>query len=420
MKHLELPPLPDGFEYRLDLRQHVTPRALKDQPLHRWFYFPHSFSPQLVDILLDKWKISPGALILDPFVGAGTTLLAARKRGVNALGVDLSPLAIFVSNAKVCRYEPDAIRKGMAHIQDRVSREVAVEISRPERLQRAFNDQEYSVLVRIRQAIMELSSPTRDFLLLALLRTQQQFSRAVPDGGWFRWRDMPSSEHAIWPAFEHIVAHMLSDLPAEPPMDGQWGAIQGDARYLTELQGVYSLLEEGCQAIVTSPPYPNRHDYSRVFQIELLTLGLSERDVSSLRHRSLRSHVEARPPACMPVPFEAPSLLGEVLASLPQRLDRRIRPMLEGYFEDMNAFLKAAYQALVPGGHLALVVGNVRHAGVMVPVDVILVELAKRVGYEPQISWVARLRGNSAQQMGRYGRMPARESVVLLQKPATR
>ncbi len=31
-------------------------------------------------------------------------------------------------------------------------------------------------------------------------------------------------------------------------------------------------------------------------------------------------------------------------------------------------------------------------------------------------AWVARLRGNSAQQMGRFGREPARESVVIFRR----
>lgn len=90
--------------------------------------------------------------------------------------------------------------------------------------------------------------------------------------------------------------------------------------------------------------------------------------------------------------------------------------MLCGYFEDMNAVLHSARDLLARNGHMALVVGNVRHAGVMIPVDEILLEIGASLGYEPQKSWVARLRGNSAQQMGRFGREPARESIVILRK----
>ncbi len=61
-------------------------------------------------------------------------------------------------------------------------------------------------------------------------------------------------------------------------------------------------------------------------------------------------------------------------------------------------------------------VGNVRHAGVMVPVDEILVGVGAQVGFAREAVWVARLRGNSAQQMGEFGREPARESIVCLRK----
>ncbi|NOX63724.1 MAG: hypothetical protein GXP42_17505 [Chloroflexi bacterium] len=411
-----LPSLPTGFEYRLDLSRHVTPRLLRDQAIHRWFYFPHSFSPQLVHILLEKWDVPSGAWVLDPFVGAGTTLLAAREKGINALGIDLSPLSIFVSRAKTRQYDSTEICKGLEYVEKAMREERMVAIDRPSRLQRAFTDAEYAMLARIRQAIAELAQSSRDFLLLALLRTQRQFSRAVPDGGWFRWRELPSSEQAIWPTFRRTVEEMLGDLADTRPYKGLWTAIRHDARALTSLATRHPFLLSGCQAIITSPPYPNRHDYSRIFQIELLTLGLQEQDIFALRHHSLRSNVEARAPEYALPPFDSPPQLIETLNRLPEDADRRIEPMLRGYFEDMNAVLYATYQALSPGGHLALVVGNVRHAGVMVPVDVILLEMGMRLGYRPETSWVARLRGNSAQQMGRYGRIPARESVVILRK----
>ena len=52
----------------------------------------------------------------------------------------------------------------------------------------------------------------------------------------------------------------------------------------------------------------------------------------------------------------------------------------------------------------------------MVPVDEIALELAGQAGLTPGEAWVMRLRGNAAQQMGRHGREPSRESVVLLSK----
>jgi hypothetical protein len=168
-----LPPLPAAhFAYRLDLTQHVTPRLMKDQPVHRWFYFPHSFSPQLIEILLHEWDIRPGSLIVDPFIGAGTTLRVAQNSGINGIGTDISPLSVFISNVKLRLYNPNTIREALGHVQKTLRKPQEAELSRPPRLQRAFTDAEFSMLTRMRAAISVQPEPVRDLLFLALLRIQ--------------------------------------------------------------------------------------------------------------------------------------------------------------------------------------------------------------------------------------------------------
>ena len=107
--------------------------------------------------------------------------------------------------------------------------------------------------------------------------------------------------------------------------------------------------------------------------------------------------------------------MGE-LDRLPAKSDPRVARMLKGYFEDMYLVLRKLQALLSPGGVCVFVVGNVRYAGVMTPVDEILIDVAQQVGFTFDTVWVARLRGNSAQQMGRFRREPARESVVCLRK----
>jgi hypothetical protein len=155
---------------------------------------------------------------------------------------------------------------------------------------------------------------------------------------------------------------MMQDIEKMRAVSGFWKIYQQDARRLETLQEHCHELSQGCQAVITSPPYPNRHDYSRVFQIELLTLGLQESDIFALRHNSLRSHVEARRPQdSLPV-FILPRQLEIALeALLDKKIERRLQSMIIGYFEDMYAVLRSAYQILSFGGHMALVVGNVRH-----------------------------------------------------------
>jgi len=91
-------------------RRWVTPKPLMAKPVHRWYVFPHSFSSELVHALIDEWGLGPGDHILDPFAGAGTTLLAAKEKGVPATGYDLSPLAVMASRVKVANYDLKRLR----------------------------------------------------------------------------------------------------------------------------------------------------------------------------------------------------------------------------------------------------------------------------------------------------------------------
>ena len=89
--------------------------------------------------------------------------------------------------------------------------------------------------------------------------------------------------------------------------------------------------------------------------------------------------------------------------------------MITGYFEDIHLSLKTASRILKEGAPMAYVLGNVRYHGITVPVDEIVVEIAESLQLRLNTVLAARYRGNSAQQMGKYGRRPSRESVVLLQ-----
>ena len=404
---------PEGFDYRSDLRQAATAQDLGKAPRHRWFYFPHSYSPQLVHKILEHWELPENATLADNFVGSGTTLVVAREKGLKALGYDLSPLAVMATNAKVASYKPTQLKSTLTEILKAKDSEVKLSDT-PQRLARAFTKRELNEIHQIANRINLLSGSHHNFFLTSLLSTARQFSRAVPDGGWFRWKDWPDQSKEIKSNFQSTTAGMIDDV-SETNSGTKYRyrkARLADARKLP-LNG------QSIDGLITSPPYANRHDYSRVFHIELLLMGSTEPEITSLRHSSLRSHVEARRQqsyANRLRRYSKPQILENILTSLPDDTDKRIRPMLEGYFEDIFLSLQEVHRILRNGGQAAYIVGNVRHSGVMVPVDEIVGQIAAQTGLILQSAWVMRLRGNSAQQMREFGREPSRESVLLLSK----
>lgn len=402
--------LPRKFRNRPELADATTSTELKTLPRHQWFYFPHSFSSKLVNEILDTWEFPKNGTVVDNFVGSGTTILAARERGLKAIGCDLSPLAVLVSetkshpyNAKYILHTSKSILKSPTITQNKV----------PERLSKAFTKKELGEIFGLLSKIRDLQAPTSNFFLVALLWTAKQFSRAVPDGGWFRWKDWPDRSEKFREIFRQTVTYMIDDIKIlnwnrETP---KVQTCIADARILPIQTG-------SANGVITSPPYPNRHDYSRVFHIELLLMGFREPEITTLRHQSIRSHVEATPPDNTQKlqEYREPRPLQKIINELPTDIDQRVKRLIEGYFQDIYLSLTEVSRILEPGGRAAYVIGNVRHAGVMIPVDEIISHLAEQAGLKFEEAWVSRIRGNSAQQMGQFGKQPSRESVILMLK----
>ena len=90
--------------------------------------------------------------------------------------------------------------------------------------------------------------------------------------------------------------------------------------------------------------------------------------------------------------------------------------MLHGYFLDMYLCLCEAARVCRQGGKVAFVVGNTQYDGIPILVDEFTAEVGEQAGLVCQEIRVLRWRGNSAQQMGRYGRIASRESIVMFEK----
>ncbi len=161
------------------------------------------FSPLTVARLLDA-LVSEADLILDPFLGSGTVLLEAARRGHAAWGVDVNPAAVAFSRCACLASLAEDERLDVV----RAAKEMAFGTNPAERLSR---------------------QPIGIAHALAILA------------------DKMGSEEA---AFARI-AELASDLPKDP-VDIQ--AFVGDAR-------ATGLRDESVSAVLTSPPYINVFNY---------------------------------------------------------------------------------------------------------------------------------------------------------------
>lgn len=385
----------------------LTPREARSEPVHRWFVFPHSYSPALVRHLFERLHVPEGGTVLDPFCGAGTTLLEASQQGLKPIGVDLLPMAVLASRAKLLRPSPASLGAAARRAIDAASR-ARPSPPKSDLLRRALTPRAHGSL----RAALETAGndPAGRCVKVASAAAVRSLSRLVADGGWLRSREPAVAARHAGDVLATQLEGMVADVESVPGRRAG-SVLQADARSLPLASG-------SVQAVITSPPYPNRHDYTRVFGVELeLLFGLGS-GVKDLRYRALRSHPEARAPAAAPSGYQAPGELSRAIAKIEsEHSDPRIARMLRGYFEDSFAVLAELRRVLCAGGSAALVVGNASYCGHPIAVDLHLAELAEAAGLRVDGVESLRLRGNSAQQMATHGRRPSRESAVLLRRP---
>src|SRR4030042_4316189 len=81
--------------------------------VHRLHPYKGKFIPQLVEYFLDshlntfKKKVffKEGNIILDPFMGSGTTLVQSSEIGLHSIGIDVSDFNCLISKVKIEKYD---------------------------------------------------------------------------------------------------------------------------------------------------------------------------------------------------------------------------------------------------------------------------------------------------------------------------
>lgn len=82
---------------------------------HTFYKYPARFSPVFVREVIAMWTRS-GDVVLDPFVGGGTTLVEAMAAGRSAVGIDINQLAVFVTKVKTTLFTDKQLASASACI----------------------------------------------------------------------------------------------------------------------------------------------------------------------------------------------------------------------------------------------------------------------------------------------------------------
>jgi len=403
------------YDKNIDIRLLVTHYQNKRLPVYDWYSYKHSFSRDLVIKLIEENHLNDEDKILDPFCGSGTTLLASKEIGIPVQGIDILPLSVFISNSKLLRYDKSHIKNAINEIKDllqRCDKYHGINDGKRDLLIKFFPEETLDKVLFIRGWINDKDDDQiKHFFLTALLSILEDVSCTRKDGGFLRvlkGKRIPDLK-SVYLSKLYKMVRDIEFINTLPNTDAE--AIEGDARKTMFEPASFS-------AAITSPPYPNRHDYTRVYLLELVTGFIdTQEEIKTLRYHSIRSHVEARR-KIIAEDYNPPNTLNAILKKLEEISlpNKQIIKMLEGYFEDMHLVLKEIKRLLRPNSKVAFIIGDVRYGGIKVPVGDMLINLGNNIGFEFKEKITARMRGNSPQQMKKYGRDPIEENILILER----
>lgn len=388
---------------REDYKDLVTFAQNKTEPVYNWFYYKEGFSRDLVWNLLKELEIPKKSKILDPFCGTGNTLLACQQAGYNAIGFDILPLGVFVSNTKLqVDYDMEILKEKIGEISSLKFGETLLKW--PDLkfidIKQAFSRYARNDILFFKEKILGIEDEKiRNFIFLALLSIVGQASNTKKDGGVIK---IVKKQHLapVRYLLRNKLKRMYRDLERVNPKQGDIHAeaMQSDARSLP-------LEPESVDACITSPPYLNYVDYTKLYGLELALIVNDSREIEELRKKSLRSHIGAK------YEFHG-GLKSDKLNEITGKVNSP--EVVLGYFEDMYMSLEGIYKALKPNGTAALVVGNACLPNLTVDVDLIIAEISEQIGFKAKAIWVANARWCDVH--GIEKQRPVRESIVILEK----
>ncbi|MDR5638853.1 hypothetical protein RHH25_05535 [Thermosynechococcus sp. PP42] len=454
IRHLDKQ-LHDRFRNRFDIdptlsRFLVSFQGNKTRPSYRWYKFKEAFSASLVEHLFHKYGINAGR-ILDPFAGSGTALFAASAMGIDADGIELLPIGREIIAAKQildAEFTPEDFERLCQWSTLRVWKESQISVPLPELriTQRAYPEKTKKAIEKYIGAYQVENSRVQSILRFALLCVLESISFTRKDGQYLRWdyRSGRTQGKKIFDKgeileFDQAICEKINEILEDVSPNHQTTLFAAE-----KLQAQIRLFEGSClqilpqlpdstyDAILTSPPYCNRYDYTRTYALELALLGTDEQKLLRLRQEMLSCTVENRPKDLLGInpqwatalaAADEEELLQAILKYLEDQKAQRalnnngIPRMVKGYFYEMACVIAEFARVLKPNALLFMVNDNVRYAGASVSVDMILSDIAEKLGFHVErILVLPNGKGNSSQQMGEHGREALRKGIYIWRK----
>jgi hypothetical protein len=378
-----------GLAENLGLHGTFTPNKLES--VHRWYPYLEGFSSTFVEDITRRWANRNVSTIYDPFGGTGTAITVAAVSGIRGLYSEINPFMRHVIECKTNVLRRVANRKseiatyfgdvmGRARSLEKTEIEAQQELSKTFPGRPYFRGRRLIEMLALRESISTLKTDD-DFrllgqLALASIGVASSEMRRQADLRYRTEKEALSEDYSVYGAFEDKSNQIVNDISPE--------YVDLAESFLAGANAVEQASYEGeVDFIVTSPPYLNGTNYFRNTKIELWLAGYiqHESELGKFTQAAMIAGINnvskaSRTSKTYPFVEEIASQLDEVA------YDKRIPALVRGYCSDTELWIANCLNLLKPKSRLVIDIGDSRFAGVHVPTDDFIIEIAVQLGLE--------------------------------------
>jgi len=369
----------------------------RDQRLftHSIHKYPAKFFPELPRWIIQRYS-KTGDVILDPFMGSGTTNLEAMLLGRESVGVDVDPFSRLLAKVKTTILPAASLKRAQAdmeHYLDSYSPNKKIKALPifPYR-DNWFSHSALHEMAFIKEGIASIkaSRNIKEFLLIcfsSIVRQSSQadnnctrtvirkkFNKQVAEGYPIRIfkKRLAESVRGMLELRETKLDFARVEIP-------QSSSATNLKRYA----------DNSFALALTSPPYVNAVDYPRTHQLEMYWLGLANGSLREVK----RAHVGTE--VVKAHEYASLSQTGiesadEILESI-YKIDKRRAFIASKYILDMVKNMQEVYRVLKPNGHYVIVVGSNSIRGHLFENWRYLRDAAPALGFDVECRFVSKI-----------------------------
>lgn len=369
----------------IDYSWSFSDKTIKDTSYitHGYYTYPAKFIPQLAGRLIEE-NSNEGDIVIDPFMGSGTTIVEAIVNNRIGIGTDINEIANLLAKVKTTPIENEILVAEFYEIENDLKKEKAkyslhtkerlLHISQNERINYWFLPEQKEKLLILLSRILEIRDENvLNFYLVAFAQILKSTSI------WLQKSVKPTRDKnkKIYNPMDlflaqsrkmikkHFQFHQILDKDKIPNID-KYRTIQcQDSRFLPCDNDKASL-------IVTSPPYVTSYEYADLHQLPSLWFGFMK-ELPEFRKKFIGSAYKTR---------DNIDLKSKLATSIVSNLKNKKRNEVENYFADMLETFQETKRVLKKGGRACIVIGNTEFKGVKILNAEVFKEQYENIGFK--------------------------------------